>query len=286
MDKRNHSHFLPATLLVFFCLLSALALGQAKIPGLMLASAYEGGKDVSDYWVSEKLDGVRGHWDGEALWSRGGNPIAAPEWFTTDWPPVAMDGELWIGRGRFAEVSGVVRSHRAGDQAWQRVKFMVFDLPAHPGNFDERLSRMRGLAENARIPWLRAIEQFRVSTAEELDARLAGIVAEGGEGLMLHHRKSFYRPGRSEMLFKYKPYQDAEARVIGYTQGKGKYQGLVGALIVESGDGRRFRLGSGLSDAERAKPPPEGSWVTYRYNGLTSSSLPRFARFLRIRPEE
>ena len=60
---------------------------------------------------------------------------------------------------------------------------------------------------------------------------------------------------------------------------------MTGALEVESADGRRFRLGSGLSEADRAEPPPIGSWVTYRYNGLTSTGLPRFARFLRVRVE-
>ena len=41
----------------------------------------------------------------------------------------------------------------------------------------------------------------------------------------------------------------------------------------------------GFTDAQRAMPPPVGSWLTYRYNGLTSTGLPRFARFLRVRDE-
>jgi DNA ligase-1 len=74
--------------------------------------------------------------------------------------------------------------------------------------------------------------------------------------------------------------------VVDYSDGKGKYQGQVGALVVETGDGRRFKLGSGLSDSERADPPPLGSTVTYKYYGLTSTGLPRFASFLRIRNDE
>ena len=52
-------------------------------------------------------------------------------------------------------------------------------------------------------------------------------------------------------------------------------------------EGRRFALGSGLTDAQRADPPPVGSWVTYRHRGVhPGSGLPRFASFLRVRADE
>lgn len=262
---------------------SAALADEPRPPRLMLAESYEAGIDVSEYWISEKLDGVRGHWDGHRLVTRGGHPVPAPDWFTAGWPAQPMDGELWLGRGRFAEVSGIVRSQDAGDAAWRQVRFMVFDLPADPGPFQMRVMHMRELVADAGVAWLQPITQFRVDSADHLDARLDAVVAAGGEGLMLHHRDSRYRAGRSEHLLKYKPYQDAEARVVGHTAGTGKYTGMLGALIVERPDGLRFRIGTGFSDAERAEPPPVGSWVTYRYNGLTVNGVPRFARFLRIR---
>lgn len=250
----------------------------------MLASVYSNAKAVNQYWVSEKLDGVRGHWDGQALWTRGGYRISTPDWYTQDWPSMAMDGELWIDRELFDTVSGIVRSTQADDRDWQRVKFMVFDLPDHGGTFDQRVEIMQGLAAKD-IPWLQPVAQFRVADTAELVMRLQVLVAMGSEGLMLHHQDALYRSGRSQDLLKYKLHDDAEARVVGYTQGQGKYTGQVGALIVEREDGRRFRLGSGLSDAARVAPPPVGTWVTYRYNGFTSSGLPRFARFLRVRKD-
>ncbi|MBQ0742201.1 MAG: DNA ligase [Pseudomonas sp.] len=250
----------------------------------MLASVYSGETAVEEYWVSEKLDGVRGHWDGETLWSRGGYPIAAPDWFTQGWPDMAMDGELWIARQLFDTASGIVRSTQAEDKDWRRLKFMVFDLPEHGGTFGQRVQAMEQISAYD-IAWLQPIPQFRVEDAAELEARLETWVAAGSEGLMLHHQDALYRSGRSQDLLKYKLYDDAEARVVGYTEGKGKYAGLVGALVVEREDGRRFRLGSGLSDEERTAPPAIGTWVTYRYNGYTSTGLPRFARFVRIRTD-
>ena len=278
---------MPVRLAVLLTLLLALCAvpGRAQPPSLMLARDYKAGVAVGDYWVSEKFDGVRGRWDGHALWTRGGGRIAVPDWFVAHWPPVPMDGELWIGRGRFDEVSALVRAQRPDDAAWRQVHFMVFDLPAHPGGFDQRLQRLRVVLAGADVPWLRPVPQQRFADAASLDARLQAVVAGGGEGLMLHHRAALYRAGRSDGLLKLKPWQDAEARVVGHTPGRGKYAGMLGALVVERPDGLRFRLGSGFDDAHRASPPAVGSHVTYRYNGLTGKGVPRFARFLRVRHE-
>ncbi len=276
---------------MFLLLLALLATavpahaGPPRPPELMLATSYAEGVEVRDYWVSEKLDGVRGHWDGTTLWTRGGYPVAAPAWFTAGWPPVAIDGELWIGRGRFEEASSLIRTLDADPERWRALRFMAFDLPGHPGGFGARLRALHTLVDGSGSPWLQVVEQVRVADADALDRRLQSVLAAGGEGLMLHHHDSPYVAGRSEQLLKYKPYDDAEARVVGHTPGKGKYEGMTGALVVERPDGLRFRLGSGLSDAERARPPPLGTWVTYRYNGTTSKGVPRFARFLRVRRE-
>lgn len=275
-----------ACLLLSSCLLSPLLWADdATPPRVMLATGYQAGIDVSDYWVSEKLDGVRGRWDGHRLRTRSGLAVDPPDWFTAQWPAVPMDGELWIGRGRFEDISSIVRAPDAGDNTWRKVHFMVFDLPADGGRFEARVLRMRTLLGHLGIPWLRYIPQFRVHDAAELDVWLERIVAADGEGLMLHHRDAHYRAGRSEDLLKYKPHDDAEARVVAHTTGQGKYAGILGALIVERPDGLRFRIGSGFTDAQRAHPPAIGSQVTYRYNGLTANGVPRFARFLHIRYE-
>lgn len=274
--------------IVFLLLLSCLSLqpslaGESPQPRLMLATNHRDGIDVPDYWISEKLDGVRGRWDGQRLVTRAGQPIAPPAWFTAGWPKATMDGELWIGRGRFDEVSGLVRAGAADDRAWRRVRFMVFDLPGHGGTFDARVLRMRALISETKIAWLQPVPQFRLNDAGELEARLKQIAASGGEGLMLHRRSALYRVGRSDDLIKYKLYADAEAQVVAHAPGKGKYAGMLGALVVRLPDGRQFRLGSGFTDAQRASPPAVGSLVTFRYNGLTSKGLPRFARFQRVR---
>ena len=252
-------------------------------PARMLPSRASGDIDVASYLVSEKLDGVRARWDGRALWTRSGNRIDVPTAFTRDWPTQPMDGELWIGRGRFQEISDLVRALRRNDRAWRPVRFMAFDLPGDDDHFAKRTLRLQALVASAGSINLDHIPQRHLTSRALLVAPLQRVLFEVGEGLMLHHALAPYRAGRSDSLLKLKRGQDAEARVIGYRPGKGKYAGMVGALLVVDARGRRFALGSGLRDADRTKPPTIGSTVTFRYDGLTAKGTPRFARYLRPR---
>lgn len=257
----------------------------ADAPALMLAKTYHPGIDLRDFWVSEKLDGVRGRWDGQRLVTRGGQVIAAPTWFTAGWPSVPLDGELWGGRGQFESTVSTVRQLQPDDAAWQRIRFMVFDLPTHPGVFTERLQAGATLVESLNRPWVQLVPQTRGTSHAALMKRLDDVVRHGGEGLMLHRGDALYRTQRSEDLLKVKTHEDAEARVTGYEAGRGRHVGRTGALWVETPEGQRFRIGSGLSDADRKNPPPIGSWITYRFRGRHESGLPRFATFVRLRAD-
>ena len=268
--------------------LAALAIPQAwaaDAPALLLANVYRPGMRLADYWVSEKYDGVRGYWDGHTLRTRGGETVAAPAWFTTGWPDTPMDGELWAGRGRFSHAQSTVRQQQPDDAAWREMRFMVFDLPAHGGTFDHRLPALNKLVESLDQPWVQAVPQQRVASDAALQKLLLRTVRAGGEGLMLHRGASMYRAGRSDDLIKVKTHEDAEAKVVAHLPGQGRHAGRLGALVVEMPSGQRFRLGAGLTDAERDHPPPVGSWVTYRFRGTHDSGVPRFASFVRVRDD-
>lgn len=261
------------------------AVWAADAPALMLASVYRPGVALDAYWLSEKYDGLRAYWDGSRLLTRGGETIAAPAWFTAGWPAEPLDGELWAGRGRFEEALSTARQLTPDDGAWRRLRFMVFDLPAHPGDFTQRLLAYQGLVQRLGLSWVQAVPQERVGSHAELMAHLDRVVREGGEGLMLHRGDAPYRALRNADLLKVKTHEDAEARVIGHLPGQGRHAGRLGALHVQTPEGLRFRLGSGFSDAQREQPPPIGSWVTYRFRGQHASGVPRFASFVRERPD-
>ena len=101
---------------------------------------------------------------------------------------------------------------------------------------------------------------------------------------MLHHKQAMYENGRTASLLKAKRYNDAEARVIRLLPGKGKFTGLMGALLVETRQGVRFKIGSGFSLKQRQSPPPIGTWITFKHYGYTARGIPRFASFMQIRP--
>jgi DNA ligase-1 len=283
--------------LMFLGLVMALLLAPAvqlhaavTKPALMLAKVYHPGIALQDYWVSEKYDGVRGYWDGQQLLTRGGQRVFAPSWFTAGWPAVAMDGELWAGRGAFQQAVSTVRTQTPDDDAWRNIRFMVFDMPAHGGTFTERIPALNAHVQKMDQPWLQAVPQWKVTSHQALGKLLTQNVKAKGEGLMLHRGASLYRGGRSDDLLKVKTHEDAEAVVVGHTAGQGKYTGALGALLVEmpalpGQQPLRFKIGTGLSDAERLSPPPIGATVTYRFQGFNDSGIPRFASFLRIRSD-
>ena len=290
MYRRNHCRLRRLCHLYRLVLIALLALspplaaaGEERAPSLLLANVYREGIDLDKYWVSEKLDGVRAYWDGETLTSRNGNRFNAPPWFIEDFPHEPLDGELWMGRGTFERLSGAVRRQTPDDAQWRGVRFMVFDLPSSPRPFDQRLQRLREMFETIESPHIALIEQFRIADHDALMDTLSQVVAGGGEGLMLHKSSSLYTAGRTDDLLKLKSYEDAEAVVVGHLPGKGKLTGMLGALLVEMPDGRRFRLGTGFSVEERRAPPPLGATVTYKHYGKTRNGVPRFASFLRVR---
>ncbi|MDD0837469.1 DNA ligase [Curvibacter sp. HBC61] len=278
-------------------LASVSSLVQARPPALptalMLASRYPPGQAVDGFWVSEKLDGVRARWDGEQLWTRSGRLIQPPAQFTQGWPTLPLDGELWAGPGLFLQSVAAVRDG-PGSPAWSGLRLMVFDAPTVPTPFGGAQGRLDTLqtrlnqahAQGAEAAaTLQAVAQQPASSVAQVKAWLDEVVAHGGEGLVLHRGSGLYRAGRSPDVLKYKPFEDAEARVVQVLPGKGAWRGQAGALLVQTQDGHRLRLGSGLPEALRLQPPAIGSWVSFRYQGLHPGGVPRFATFLRALPD-
>jgi DNA ligase-1 len=255
----------------------------AEGPPLLLAERWDNLQDLTGWWMSEKLDGVRAYWDGKNFISRLGNVYHAPDWFLKGLPPTPLDGELWSGRKMFQRTVSIVRRQDKND-LWKEVKFLVFDAPSMDAPFEERLGHCRK-ALQARPPYAQAHDHEVCTSLDALRAELARIEALGGEGLMLRMPGSKYVQGRSTTLLKVKSFHDAEARVIGHVKGAGRHKGRLGALEVETTDGTRFSVGTGFSDAEREAPPPIGAVITFRYQELSTGGVPRFPSFVGVRTD-
>ncbi|MDP2635276.1 MULTISPECIES: DNA ligase [unclassified Pseudoalteromonas] len=257
-------------------------------PRVQLAKVYDKSStvDVSEYLVSEKFDGVRAIWTGAEFVTRNGNPIKPPRWFSRVLPQVWLDGELWTKHNDFAALSGIVRTANPADSAWQRVTFRIFDMPDQTNPFSIRYKNYQQLVRAINKPHIIGVEQHQFLSNQALTAFFERITKRGGEGVMLHLASAKHQSGRSSALLKLKPYFDDEATVIAHHPGKGKYHGMLGALKVKNNAGVTFKIGTGFSDKQRRDPPAIGALITYRYHGYTKNGLPRFASFLRERPQE
>ncbi len=256
---------------------------EELIPGILLAHAWDNSSDLTGWWMSEKLDGVRAYWDGKQFVSRQGNIFTAPDWFTEDLPSdVHLDGELWIARKTFQRTVSIVRRQDRGKE-WEEVKYLVFDAPQVDDVFEARMAYLQQLLDETRPRYATPHLQERCRDVAHLTEELKRVEAAGGEGLMLRQPNSRYEYGRSHSLLKVKTFHDAEARVLEYLPGTGKHKGKMGALSVELSNGIKFAIGTGFTDKERANPPPIGSIVTFRYQELTDAGVPRFPSFVRAR---
>ena len=132
--------------ILFWALLSLFS-SLSSATELLLAKVYpETSSDhieISEWLVSEKLDGVRAFWNGEKLYFRSGREINAPAWFTQDFPQQKLDGELWMRRGTFSKLSGIVRREEGVDhsESWKKIKYKIFELPDEVGTFMQRAEK-------------------------------------------------------------------------------------------------------------------------------------------------
>ena len=260
------------------------AYAQQGAPTIQLATNFtDQAIDISIYWVSEKLDGIRGYWTGTELLTRSGKIIITPDGFTNNWPNVAMDGELWLARDSFEKTLSCVLKQTIVDNCWQKLHFMIFDLPNNPTTFNKRIVAMQQIIQQTNNNHLKMISQQQLTDLPSLYVLLKEVTSSKGEGLMLHKGNAFYQAGRSSDLLKVKERHDDEAMVLEHLLGNGKYQGMLGAIKVKNSEGVIFNIGTGFSDLERKNPPPIGSVITYQYLAKTKNNVPRFASFLRIK---
>jgi len=317
---------------------------------------------INGWYVSEKLDGMRAYWDGgwtkgmlttevpfansskdyrrvtpavsTGLWSRYAKPIAAPEWWTEGLPDFPLDGELYMGPGRFQDVISTVKRFQADDDKWSEVDYCVFDLPSDyaflmPGRinnpqwtaiYDDMRElapvREHGVLNFHKINRMIEIGKISLGTAhwlpqvrlpmgadaaeDAISVFMDKVIGTGGEGLVLRKPESVWVPKRSSNVLKVKPVSDSEAKVVGYTWGKGKYENMLGALQVVWNN-KFFEL-SGFTDDERTLLPtngddatpgsdsfdgtisrhfPKGSTISFKYRELTDAGYPKEARYWR-----
>ncbi|PRP86779.1 hypothetical protein PROFUN_02928 [Planoprotostelium fungivorum] len=260
---------------------------SAEARSVLLAEKWTEQINPKGWWMSEKLDGVRAYWNGKNFYSRQGNLFVAPAWFKEDLPSTPLDGELWCGRGLFQKCIGIIKKQKdAREEDWQYVTYLVFDAPDQPGPYEKRVEFLNKVVRSDSSTSYAAVVGIRECVdVAHMKKYLSEVELAGGEGLMLREPKSKYENGRSSTLLKVKTFHDEEAKVIGHEEGEGRCQGMMGGLKCVLPNGKQFTVGTGFTDAQRQRPPKKGSVITFKFQELTNSGVPRFPVFLRIRED-
>jgi len=246
-------------------------------PKLLLLKTYKN-QDTTNWVMSEKLDGIRAYWDGKQLLSRSGKKIYAPKWFTKDYPNFEIDGELWTKRDDFENISSIVRD-KIPSKDWSKIKHYIFEVPNAKGGLFERLEKVKSY-ENE---YIKILPQVIIQNSQHQKNYFLDIIKKNGEGIVVRDPKSLYINKRTSKALKVKKFKDTECKIIGYTNGKGKYFGKVGAIICQFSNKIEFKIGSGMDARFRKNPPKIGTTITFKYQNLTKYGKPRFPIYLRIR---
>ena len=257
------------------------------------------GFDLEWYLVSEKVDGYRAVYFNGVFWTRTGNVINAPEWFTRDMPrDVFLDGELFTERGDFSGVSSILRKKVPFDREWKGVVYLVFDVPKIVEPFTKRYRYLKSVLGckssngnfiDTRYERIKVLKQYKVTDLVQVEKVHSSVIVQGGEGVMLRDPDSYYVNKRSMTLQKYKHFHDQEAIVEGYTLGEGKHTDKMGKLCVRwISDGVSFKVGTGFTDHHRINVGvlfPKGTVIKVKYFEKTSIGKPRFPVYIGTVPK-
>ncbi len=250
---------------------------------LQKAKNYDNSKHtITNWYMSEKLDGIRAYWNGKELLSKNGNKIYTPNWFIKDFPPFELDGELWTKRNDFENIQNIVLDENPTIK-WEGITYNIFEVPNTNGDFNKRLEKIKLWLDSNPNKYIKIIPQKICKNEIELDNFLKELLKQKAEGVIIKNPNLDYFVGRSDDILKVKNFYDDEGLVIGLNYSKdNKFK----SLKIKLNNGVVFNLGGGFSDIERKNPPKIGDIVTFKYYDLTKNNKPKFASYLRIRNKE
>lgn len=207
---------------------------------------------------------------------------------------IVFDGEL-MGSDFTATVSQIHRKSGKADVA--RHLYHIFDwLPyedwvGQKSTLSCQLMRekLEDMSIEAHSKYLRIVQRDIVAP-DKIKTMHDVYVADGYEGVMIKLLGEKYKFGRGHNVVKLKDFYDKDLEVIGFEEGTGKYEGMLGAIIVKNGD-VLVNVGSGFSDDDRKniwenRSNFRNNIAEIRYQEETPDGSLRFPTFRGWRPDK
>ena len=240
---------------------------------------------VGDYAAFPVISGgIPLYWNGRVFEDAEGKRYSPPAAVGERLPNMSLVGVLVGGEGDGEEVVRRIlrRSEAEAANLWQRLSFVVTDLPDVGGDFEERWRRMQDLPAES---FLKTPLRKDFADNESLQKALDEMHTTGGDGFILRPVESSYGDGGALLAL---PYEVDDAVVLRHNAGKGEFAGMMGSMDVESVGGGTFKIATGFSNQERQQPPPVGARITYKYRSFTETGKPRnpvYLRLSKVKPE-
>lgn len=258
----------------------------------MLAAKYE---DVSldfeskRYYTQPKLDGIRCIARKDGLWSRAGKEIVAVphiqealvEYFEKH-PNAILDGELYNHdlKDDFNKITSLVRKTKPKpediEESSKLVQYHVYDLISSNEDFAKRIGEVVLIEFD---PCIQIVETLQVNNKDQLDSNYSDYIQAGYEGQMVRVDAAYQQNKRSKFLLKRKEFITDEYKVIGVSEGKGNWHGMIKRFHLVDSNDVTFDAGvRGTQDQMRELFESEKTpdWATLRYFELTPDGIPRF----------
>lgn len=224
-----------------------------------------------------------------------------------------LDGELIVGLPTAKDVFQQTSSGIMSIEGEPEVMFHVFDDFTETGGFQRRLHTAQRRIKKAKC--CTPVDHHLVGSADQLNSWEEDYLALGYEGVMLRSLDGPYKHGRSTAkegyLLKVKRFEDAEARVIGFSElmhnaneakrnelghlersshkaGKVGKQVLGALLVKDLKTGVEFDIGIGFTAEQRQLLWVQGDnlmgkVVKYKSQPTGVKEKPRFPVFLGFR---
>ena len=273
----------------------------------MLAHMYNPDKAIFPCYIQPKLDGVRCIITKDGAYSRTGKEFKnidhikshLKENFFKRFPDVVLDGELYNHdlRDDFEKIISLVRKTKPTDEdrleASRLTQFHCYDII--PQNEENTYEFRKGFLF-WELPQSKCIHL--VPTAYVLNDRDANLhhranLKGGYEGSIYRSIDGYYKGTRSWDLMKFKDFEDAEATIVGYEEGKGKREGTLGKFNMQDDEGIQFGCppGKGYNYTDMACMLVEvhkymGQRATFTYFGRTKANSYRHPLFKCLRDYE
>lgn len=223
----------------------------------------------TEFWLTQKLNGVRATFLDGQLIARSGNPYTGLRHITDKLTEIfghnfVFDGELTLkdkgslsDNEAFRTATGILNSDSDDKTA---VSYTVFDViprdefvnGKQSTNYASRRAILDGMAERLDCDFVKILPVlYHGSDTSVIDSFLDQMIREDKEGLILNTNVP-YRRTRHKGILKIKRFYTMDLPIIRVEEGSGRLSGTLGAFVLDF-KGNEVKVGTGFTDSQRSE---------------------------------